>query len=38
MLSMLLGIAIGVAIGWTIPQPTWASRLWGDVKKDITGG
>ena len=32
MLEVLLYVAIGAAIGWTVPQPLWATFLLAKVK------
>lgn len=32
MLELLLYVAIGAAIGWTVPQPTWAIFVLAKVK------
>jgi len=32
MFEFIIGLVIGVAIGWFIPQPQWAKDLFAKVK------
>lgn len=33
-MAFLFGIAVGLALGWIIPQPAWFTDLLAKIKKD----
>lgn len=33
-MSFVLGIAIGIAVGWLVPQPQWFSDLLEKIKSN----
>ncbi len=37
MFTMLLFIAIGILIGWNLPQPTWAKEIQDKVVNGVRG-
>lgn len=34
MLELILGLVIGVVVGWHFPQPEWAKKIFAKVKGD----
>ena len=38
MFGFLLGVAVGLVVGWNLlPQPTWVSNLYNKTKDAATG-
>jgi len=37
MLDAIFWVAVGVFIGWAVPQPAWSKNLINKVKKAIEG-
>lgn len=37
MLTMLFFIAVGIVIGWNLPQPTWAKELQDKAVNAVRG-
>jgi hypothetical protein len=36
MLGFIIGVIVGICIGWTFPQPEWAKRFFAWVKAKAT--
>jgi hypothetical protein len=38
MLAVLFGVAVGIVIGWNVPQPPWAKEIQDKVMGFFGGG
>lgn len=35
-MGFVLGLVVGVVVGWLVPQPQWAKNLFDSVKAMVT--